>query len=94
MNKLFLLKNGVVYRLWCEDGRTSDCVLVPEVLRDSLLMLAHDYSGHNGVQEDIQRNEEAILLARDTKRYFETLQEMSSMCNAESRHRGSGFRPF
>ena len=48
MNKLFLLKHGIVHRLWCEDGRTSDCVLVPEVLRDSLLMLAHDYSGHNG----------------------------------------------
>ena len=48
MNKLFLLKNGIVHRLWCEDGRTSDCVLVPEVLRDPLLMLAHDYSGHNG----------------------------------------------
>ena len=48
MNKLFLLKNGIVYRLWCEDRRTSDCVVVPEVLRDPLLMLAHDYSGHNG----------------------------------------------
>ena len=48
MNKLFLLRSGIVYRLWCEDGRTAECVLVPEVLRDSLLMLAHDYSGHNG----------------------------------------------
>ena len=48
MNKLFLLNNGIVYRLWYEDGRTSDCVVVPEVLRDPLLMLAHSYSGHNG----------------------------------------------
>ena len=48
MNKLFLLRSGIVYRLWCEEGRTAECVLVPEVLRDSLLMLAHDYSGHNG----------------------------------------------
>ena len=48
MNKLFLLRSGIVYRLWCEDGRTAECVLVPEVLRNSLLMLAHDYSGHNG----------------------------------------------
>ena len=48
MNKLFLLRNGIVYRLWCEDGRTSDCILVPEVLRNSLLILAHDCSGHNG----------------------------------------------
>ena len=42
MNKLFLMKNGIVYRLWYEDKRTSECVLVPEVLQ------AHDYSGHNG----------------------------------------------
>ena len=48
MNKLFLRRNGIVYRLWCEDGRTSECILVPEVLRSSLLMLAHNYSGHNG----------------------------------------------
>ena len=48
MNKLFLFNNGIVYRLWCEDGRTSDCVVIPEVLRDPLLMLAHNYSGHNG----------------------------------------------
>ena len=48
MNKLFLMKNGIVYRLWCEDNRTSECVIVPEVLQDSLMMLAHDYSGHNG----------------------------------------------
>ena len=48
MNKLFLRRNGIIYRLWCEDRRTSECVLVPEVLRSSLLMLAHNYSGHNG----------------------------------------------
>ena len=48
MNKLFMLKSGIVYRLWCEDGKTAECVVVPEVLREPLLMLAHNYSGHNG----------------------------------------------
>ena len=48
MNKLFMLKKGIVYRLWCKDDKTSECVVIPEVLRDPLLMLAHDYSGHNG----------------------------------------------
>ena len=48
MNKLFMLKKGIVYRLWCEDNKTSECVVIPEVLRDPLLMLAHNYSGHNG----------------------------------------------
>ena len=48
MNKLFMLKSGMVYRLWCEDGKTAECVVVPEVLREPLLMLEHNYSGHNG----------------------------------------------
>ena len=48
MNKLFMLKRGIVYRLWCEDDKTAECVVVLEVLRDPLLMLAHNYSGHNG----------------------------------------------
>ena len=48
MNKLFMLKRGIVYRLWCEDDKTSECVVIPEVLRDPLLMLEHNYSGHNG----------------------------------------------
>ena len=42
-----MLKKGIVCRLWCEDDKTSECVVIPEVLRDPLMMLAHDYSGHN-----------------------------------------------
>ena len=48
MNKLFMMKEGIVYRLWCEDNKTEECIVVPEVLQNPLLMLAHDYSGHNG----------------------------------------------
>ena len=48
MNKLFMMKQGIVYRLWCENSKTEECIVVPEVLRNPLLMLAHNYSGHNG----------------------------------------------
>ena len=48
MNKLFMIKQGVIYRLWCEDNKTEECIVVPEVLQNPLLMLAHDYSSHNG----------------------------------------------
>ena len=48
MNKLFMMKEGIVYRLWCEDNKTEECIVVPEVLQNPLLMLAHNYSGHNG----------------------------------------------
>ena len=48
MNKLFMMKQGIIYRLWCEDNKTEECIVVPEVLQNPLLMLAHDYSGQNG----------------------------------------------
>ena len=48
MNKLFMMKEGIVYQLWCEDNKTEECIVVPEVLQNPLLMLAHNYSGHNG----------------------------------------------
>ena len=47
LQKIFIKEEGVLYRLWTEDGRTFKCILVPEVLQDSMIILAHDYSGHN-----------------------------------------------
>ena len=48
LQKIFIKEEGVLYRLWTEDGRTFKCILVPEVLQDSMIILAHNYSGHNG----------------------------------------------
>ena len=48
LQKLFIKEEGVLYRLWIEDGRTFKCILVPQVLQDFMIILAHDYSGHNG----------------------------------------------
>ena len=48
LQKIFIKENGVLYRLWTEDGRTFKCILVPQVLQDSMVILAHDHSGHNG----------------------------------------------
>ena len=48
LQKIFIKEEGVLYRLWIEDGRTFKCILVPKVLQDFMIILAHDYSGHNG----------------------------------------------
>ena len=48
MQKIFIKEKGILYRLWVEDGRTFKCILVPEVLQDFMIILAHNYSGHNG----------------------------------------------
>ena len=48
LQKIFIKEEGVLYRLWIEDGRTFKCILVPQVLQDFMIILAHDYSKHNG----------------------------------------------
>ena len=48
LQKIFIEEEGVLYRLWIEDGRMFKCILVPQVLQDFMIILAHDYSGHNG----------------------------------------------
>ena len=50
LQKIFIKEEGVLYRLWIEDGRTFKCILVPQVLQDFMIILAHDYSGHNGAR--------------------------------------------
>ena len=46
--KMFIMNNGVLCRLWIEEKETFKCTFVPEVLRDPLLVLAHNQNGHNG----------------------------------------------
>ena len=48
LQKIFIKEEGVLYRLWIEDGRTFKCILVPQVLQDFMIILAHNYSGHSG----------------------------------------------
>ena len=48
LQKIFIKEEGVLYRLWIKDGRTFKCILVPQILQDFMIILAHDYSGHNG----------------------------------------------
>ena len=47
LQKIFIKEGGVLYRLWIEDGRMFKCILVPQVLQDFMIILAHDYIGHN-----------------------------------------------
>ena len=48
LKKIFILDDGILYRLWLEDGQTYKCMVVPLILRDPLLVLAHNQNGHNG----------------------------------------------
>ena len=47
LQKIFIKEEGVLYRLWIEDGRMFKCILVPQVLQDFMIIRAHNYSSHN-----------------------------------------------
>ena len=48
MNKSYVMENGIIYRIWMEYDKIFKSILVPQVLRDALLTLAHQHSGHHG----------------------------------------------
>ena len=45
--KMYILHEGVLCRPWTEVKDTFWCFFIPEVLRDPLLILAHNQNGHN-----------------------------------------------
>ena len=46
--KMFILHKGVLCRLWMEERETFRCTFIPEVLRDPLLVLAHNQNSQDG----------------------------------------------
>ena len=46
--KIFILHEDMLCRLWTEERDTFRCIFIPEVLRDPLLVPAHNQNGHNG----------------------------------------------
>ena len=52
--KIYLLEDGLLKRLWTDENITFKCLVVPEVLRDPLLLLCHNKNGHNGARRSYQ----------------------------------------
>ena len=48
--KTFLMERDVLKRIIIEDDIMYNPIVLPEILRDSVLMLAHDKQGHNGAR--------------------------------------------
>ena len=49
-SKIFIREEGVLRRLWIDGTDSFNCIVVPKMLQSSLLILAHDKSGHNGAK--------------------------------------------
>ena len=48
--KTFIMERDVLKRIIIEDGIMYNPIVLPEILKDSVLMLAHEKQGHNGAR--------------------------------------------
>ena len=49
-NQFYFIKNNVLFRSIVENGHKFEVRVIPESLRDVVLHLGHNQSGHNGYQ--------------------------------------------
>ena len=94
LQKIFIKEEGVLHRLLIEDGRTFKCILVPQVLQDFMIILAHDYSGHNGSRRTYNCLKRQFYWPGIRKQNFQTLQEMQGVRATKPRTAREVFQSF
>ena len=65
--KVYTMDNGLLTRKLIVNGLLYKPVVVPDILRDCLLVLAHDEAGYTGSKKNIQYLEKYVLLERYQK---------------------------
>ena len=80
LNKtLFTMENDILKRVLMINGLLYKPVVTPSILKDCLIMLAHNEQGHNGFQENIWITPDSLLLERHEKTNTATLQKMQNL---------------
>ena len=90
LNKnIFAMENDILKKKVIECGLLYKPVIIPEILRECLLILAHDEQGHNGFKENTQCFENPILLERHEETHTTLLQKMQDMCTTQCSNPGT-----
>ena len=63
-NEFYFVNNNVLFRSIVDNGHKFEVRVIPESLRDVVLHLGHNQSGHNGYQKDICCYQVLVLLER------------------------------
>ena len=87
-SKIFIREGGILRRLWIEETESFNCIVVPKVLQQSLLILAHDKSGHNGAKRTyaaLKRNYYWQGMRKDVFRHCKACRE----CLLQNQNTGS-----
>ena len=93
LNKnIFAMENDILKKKVIEGGLLYKPVIIPEILRECLLMLGHEEQGHNRVQENTQCSEKLILLERHEETHSTLLQKMQDVCTTQHSNSGASKR--
>ena len=70
------MENDILKKRVTEQALSYKAVVVPDILKESLMILAHDEQGHNGFKRTYNALKNPVLLERNEETHPAPLQEM------------------
>ena len=80
---VYTMENDILKRKIIKNGLLYTPIVVPDILKDCFLILAHDTSCHNGFQKDLCITQKQISLERHEKIGTSALHELPSVCKTQ-----------
>ena len=74
------MENDILKQKLIGNGLPYTPVVIPDIVKGSLLILTHDKAGHNGFRITYLSLKNQILLERHEKVHPQTLHQMPSLC--------------
>ena len=95
-SKIYIREEGILRRLWIEENDTFNCIVVPKVLQQPLLILAHEKSGHNGAKRTyaaLKRNYYWPGMRKEVFRHCKSCKECLLQNQTTRSQKFSHFKP-
>ena len=90
----YTMVNNILRRKLVENRLLYTPIVVPDILKDCLLILAHDKQGHNGFRKTYASLKKQISLEGHEEISPQTLHEMPSLCKTQHQNTATKKRTF
>ena len=80
---MYTMENNILKQKLIDNGLLYTPVVVPDILRDCLLILAHDKQGHNGFRRTYASLKKQIPLERHEEISVPTLHKLPGLCKTQ-----------
>ena len=90
----YTMENNILRRKLIENRLLYTPIVVPDILKDCLLILAHDKQGHNGFRKTYASLKKQISLEGREEISPPTLPEMPSLCKTQHQNTATKKRTF